>query len=89
MNPSINTDERTWIEHTRHTVTEAVQRHMISDVPLGAYLSGGVDSSVIVGVMSQLQAMPVRTFSIGFDVAGYSETSHAETDCRAVSHRSP
>ena len=70
-------DERTWIEQTRQTVTEAVQRHMLSDVPLGAYLSGGVDSSVIVGVMSQLQRDPVRTFSIGFDVASYSETDHA------------
>ncbi|MFZ4827355.1 MAG: asparagine synthase (glutamine-hydrolyzing) [Phototrophicaceae bacterium] len=75
--PKYQHDERTWIEQTRQTVTEAVQRHMISDVPLGAYLSGGVDSSVIVGVMSQLQTDPVRTFSIGFDVASYSETSHA------------
>jgi asparagine synthase (glutamine-hydrolysing) len=74
--PKYQYDERTWIEHTRHTVTEAVRRHLVSDVPLGAFLSGGVDSSVVVGVMSQLQTEPVRTFSIGFD-AGYSETSHA------------
>lgn len=66
-----------WIQQTRQTVTEAVERHLVSDVPIGAYLSGGVDSSIVVGLMSQLASGRVQTFSIGFDVAAYSETDHA------------
>ena len=67
-----------WIERTRATVTAAVERHLMSDVPLGAYLSGGVDSSIVVAIMSQLATQQVKTFSIGFDVAQYSETDHAQ-----------
>lgn len=67
-----------WREEVRQTVTEAVQRHMISEVPLGAFLSGGVDSSIIVALMSQLANSGVKTFSIGFDVPEYSELEHAK-----------
>lgn len=65
------------ITQTRDTVTAAVERHLMSDVPLGAYLSGGVDSSIVVALMAQLAGGQVKTFSIGFDVASYSETDHA------------
>ena len=51
----------------RALVTAAVERRLMSDVPLGAFLSGGLDSTIIVGVMSQLMRAPVRTFSIGFE----------------------
>lgn len=51
----------------RELVTAAVQRRLVSDVPLGAFLSGGLDSTIIVGVMSQLLKEPVRTFSLGFE----------------------
>ena len=62
----------------RALVTAAVQRRLMSDVPLGAFLSGGVDSTIIVGVMSQLMKEPVRTFSIGFEGdAAFDETSVA------------
>jgi len=56
----------------------AVQSRMVSDVPLGAFLSGGVDSSSVVALMSEASSEPVRTCSIGFDVSAVDETSYAE-----------
>ncbi|MBN2245479.1 MAG: asparagine synthase (glutamine-hydrolyzing) [Candidatus Aminicenantes bacterium] len=56
---------------------EAVNLRLISDVPLGAFLSGGIDSSCIVGLMKELGASPIRTFSIGFEDRTYNETPHA------------
>ena len=62
----------------RRLMTEAVKRRLVADVPLGAFLSGGVDSTIIVGLMSQLLERPVKTFSIGFkDSPGYDETAFA------------
>jgi len=56
---------------------EAVRLRLISDVPLGSFLSGGIDSSTIVGLMHELGASPLKTFSIGFEDKSYDELSHA------------
>jgi asparagine synthase (glutamine-hydrolysing) len=58
---------------------EAVQVRLVSEVPLGAFLSGGVDSSAVVAMMAQLQSDPVNTCAIGFDVAQFNETDFARS----------
>lgn len=64
-------------EQLRELLTSAVRMRLRSDVPLGAFLSGGVDSSLVVALMQRESAQPVRTFSIGFPIAEYDETSYA------------
>ncbi len=65
-----------------HHMRQAVTSRMISDVPLGAFLSGGVDSSSVVALMAEASREPVQTCSIGFDVAAVDETAYAEQVAR-------
>ena len=73
-----------------HLLRQAVTSRMVSDVPLGAFLSGGVDSSSVVALMAEASSAPVKTCSIGFDVAALDESSYAEAVAQrfATDHRS-
>ncbi|MGZ3608684.1 MAG: asparagine synthase (glutamine-hydrolyzing) [Ktedonobacteraceae bacterium] len=67
-----------YMQGIRQHVHRAVEERMIADVPVGAFLSGGVDSSIVTGIMSQLTNQPVQTFAVGFDEEGYSELPYAK-----------
>ena len=64
-------------ERLRTTLTEAVRRQLVSDVPLGAFLSGGIDSSILVSAMTEVSPEPPLTFSVGFGDASYNELRFA------------
>ncbi len=87
--PAVRKDrgEAFYLEHLRGMLPQIVKSHMVSDVALGAYLSGGVDSSLLVALMAGLQSGPVRTYSVGFDVPGYDEGDHAEMVSRHLGTR--
>ncbi|MDA1101959.1 MAG: asparagine synthase (glutamine-hydrolyzing), partial [Proteobacteria bacterium] len=73
-------DEREAAEQLQSLLAEAVRCRMVADVPLGVFLSGGVDSSLVAALMQSQSSQPVKSFSIGFSDAGYDEA----VDARAV-----
>jgi asparagine synthase (glutamine-hydrolysing) len=75
--PTNTDDEAAAVERVRALVKDAVQVRLMSEVPLGAFLSGGIDSSLVVGLMSQMMSQPVKTFSIGFAEEDFSELPYA------------
>lgn len=74
--------EAEWSEELRRTLRDAVESHLMSDVPLGVFLSGGLDSGTIVAFMHELGVNPIRTFSIGFEEKSFSELDTAREVAR-------
>jgi asparagine synthase (glutamine-hydrolysing) len=70
-------DEMEAVSALERTLKDSVRMQTLADVPIGAFLSGGVDSSTIVALMQQQASQPVKTFTVGFEEAGFDESPHA------------
>ncbi|MDH0338088.1 asparagine synthase (glutamine-hydrolyzing) [Metapseudomonas otitidis] len=78
VEPVYGLSEAAWIEEFNYILDDAVRLRLRSDVPFGAFLSGGVDSSTVVGLMARHMSEPVKTFCIGFDDPRYDESIYAQ-----------
>jgi asparagine synthase (glutamine-hydrolysing) len=72
-----NISEAECLEQADYLIEESIKQHLVSDVPFGAFLSGGIDSSLVVSKMSKLMDTPVKTFAIGFQDQEYNELKYA------------
>jgi asparagine synthase (glutamine-hydrolysing) len=77
-------DERYYIESYREMLEGAVKSHLMSDVPVGVFLSGGLDSSAVAALMTKVRREPVETFSVGYAEQAYSELPYAREVARHV-----
>ena len=77
-------DRRTTVADLRDELANTVKMQLVADVPLGVFLSGGVDSSAVAALASEVAPGAVHTFTIGFDVAAYDETRYARQVADAI-----
>ena len=80
-------DKQTVQKQVRQLLTESVQRRMVSDVPLGAFLSGGIDSSAVVGLMAECSEQPIHTFAITFREPEFDESRYSTLIARRFNTR--
>ncbi len=89
--PDFNQDElyseQSWVRRIRQQLEQSVAMQMVSDVPLGAFLSGGVDSSAVVALMSKHSSQPVKTYAIGFDTGSAGQFYNELPYARAVAEQ--
>ena len=78
------TSEQDWVSETRRRLEETVEMRLMSDVPLGMFLSGGVDSSAIAALMKKHATGPVQTFAVGYEEARFSELAYAADVARSL-----
>jgi asparagine synthase (glutamine-hydrolysing) len=79
-----NYDDQYWITETRRRLEETVHMRLMSDVPLGMFLSGGLDSSAIAALIKRSTSSPVKTFAVGYQEQQFSELSYAAEVARAI-----
>jgi asparagine synthase (glutamine-hydrolysing) len=82
--PDYGKGEDYFIARLRHTLEESVRLHMVSDVPLGSFLSGGIDSSAVAATAARFTPEPLKTFSIGFSEPEYSELDSARLVAKSL-----
>lgn len=69
--------DESYVDHLEQLLTRSIQRQLVADVPVGAFLSGGIDSTIVVAIAQRLSSRPVRTFTIGFREGVFDESAHA------------